>query len=93
MHHFTGRLPLIEEIRMTDIIGKDTIEAMSSGAIQGLILEVKGVISEFHTRYPEGSVYLTGGDATLLAEPIENDIFADPLLTLIGCNVILEHNA
>jgi len=93
MHQFTGRLPLIEELHETDLIGKDTVEAMSSGAIQGMILEIKGVISEFHARYPQGSVYLTGGDAALLAEPIENDIFADPLLTLVGCNAILEHNA
>lgn len=93
MHRFTGRLPLFEEIRFTDLIGSTTEESMISGAFQGLILETQGVISEFQTRYPQGKVYLTGGDATLLAEPIENDIFADQLLTLVGLNAILEYNA
>lgn len=92
MHQFTGRLPLIEELDLTEHIGKDTQGAMSNGAFQGLVYEVQGIIKDFQTRFPEGSIFLTGGDQSILADAIENNIFADPWLTLVGLNGILEYN-
>ncbi len=92
MHHFTGRLPLIEELDLTEPVGKDTQGAMSNGAFQGLVYEIDGVIKDFLSRFPEGKAFLTGGDCTILADAIENDIFADPWLTVVGLHGILEYN-
>jgi type III pantothenate kinase len=57
-----------------------------------MIKEIDGIISLFKERFPEGSVLMTGGDSLLFADAIENDIFADPLLTLKGLYGILQFN-
>lgn len=92
MHHFTGRLPMIKDPRTDILIGKDTEESMRSGSFFGIVNELHGIISTFKERFPQGSVLLTGGDSLLFADTIENDIFADPLLTLKGLYGILQFN-
>ena len=91
MHSFTGRLPLLEKSDQVRYVGKDTKQAMQGGALIGIQLELDGIITEFYSRYPHGKVYLTGGDGPLLAERIENAIFAAPFLTLKGLYEILLH--
>lgn len=92
MHEFTGRLPLVEMYDTDVLIGKDTEESMRSGAYFGVIKEIEGIISLFKQRFPQGSVLITGGDSLPFADAIENDIFADPLLTLKGLYGILQFN-
>mgnify|MGYP002628026436 FL=1 len=89
MHHFTGRLPQLEKAKELEAMGKNTSQAMRAGAHRGLHFEVSSIITEFESRYPQGSVYITGGDGPYLAERIENVIFAAPFLTLKGLYEIL----
>jgi len=92
MHHFTDRLPQIDLGQdWPALIGDDTRESMLSGAANGLALEIEGIRKQFLTRYPDGHIYLTGGDTALLAPRLENDIFATPFLTLDGLHTILQY--
>lgn len=92
MHSFTGRLPMLEKEDSKLFRSLNTAQAMRSGAHLGLLLEIDGIINEFLSRYVQGSVYMTGGDAPLLAERVENVIFAAPFLTLKGLYEILNYN-
>ncbi|NNC83377.1 MAG: type III pantothenate kinase [Flavobacteriales bacterium] len=93
MHHFTGRLPQVEGPFPDEVLASTTTDALRSGAFHGLRLEIDGIIRLFRSRFPEGTVLITGGDALLLADRLENDIFADPLLTLRGLHAILTYHS
>ncbi len=93
MHTFTSRLPLLEADENSDIlIGTDSNESMISGAQNGAVAEVEGIIERYENQYPGIKVILTGGDVNFFEKRIKNSIFADPNLILKGLNVILEHN-
>lgn len=93
MHHFTGNLPLLsipdKEILL---LGKDTNSSMFSGAWQGMLLEIDGLIAEYKLQFGVEVVVLTGGDAQRFEKQLKNTIFAAPKLLLKGLNHILEHN-
>lgn len=88
MHHFTGRLPLLEVTDATAIAGKSTADAMMSGAVMGAAAEIEGMIRSFCSAWGPLNVVITGGDQPLLEQHLESPIFADPLLTLTGLNEI-----
>lgn len=91
MHQFTARLPftLPEEVALT---GVNTQSALQSGAFNGLLAEISGIINQYKARFQKVQVALTGGDALALQKHLENGIFARPHLQLIGLNELLNYH-
>ncbi len=93
MHTFTSRLPLLEVDEKAEIlIGKDSNESIVSGAQNGAVAEIDGIITQYKEQYPDIKVVLTGGDVNFFEKRLKNSIFADQNLILKGLNVILEYN-
>ncbi|MDQ7947917.1 MAG: type III pantothenate kinase [Pedobacter sp.] len=99
LHHFTERLPLVtwtrEEINIPE--GNNTINAIKSGVLQGVINEVEGFISLANKKYKDLTVIVTGGDADFLNKQLKNSIFAsqiiqEPHLVLKGLNEAIHHH-
>ena len=93
LNHFTGKLPLIEKVGDFSLMGTDTETAIRAGVIQGVLFEMEGYIRELKAIYPDLLVFLTGGDAFLLAERLKTPIFVDKNIVLKGLNRILYYNA
>ena len=95
LHHFTGKLPLIEWDRSQPIpAGTNTENAIKSGVLQGVMNEVEGFIASENAKNAELLILLTGGDANFLMEQLKNSIFAsqithDPYLVLKGLNEVI----
>ena len=97
MHQFTARLPLIEvsDLNVDDwpaLIAKNTRQAMQSGALNGMLLELEGIIEKHRQKYPTLRVIVCGGDAPIFESNLKPPIFAVPELVLRGLNRILEYN-
>lgn len=92
LHHFTGKLPLIEREGRDLPLGKDTSTAIRAGVIRGIEYEILGYIDFWRRKYPELLVFLTGGDKFSFDSKIKNIIFADRFLVLKGLNRILNYN-
>lgn len=95
MHKFTGRLPEVELSDYTDWQGFDTVSAMLSGAVNGSIEELKGMIAVYRSHFTGLQVILCGGDAIFFDSRLKNSIFAptlktEPDLVLIGLNEVIE---
>ena len=93
MHHFTGKLPLLEVEEINFSIGSNTKAAMLNGAIHGLLLEIKGFIEAYSPDFKDLNVVITGGDAIFLAKKLKLQIFVDQNLVLVGLNKIFNYNA
>ncbi|WP_300666077.1 type III pantothenate kinase [Fluviicola sp.] len=91
MHEFTGKLPLIEDRIQGPFIGKNTLDAMRSGVMNGMHLEMVGFIEEYRRLYPELTIFLTGGDSQHFELGNKYGIFADENLTLKGLLIALLH--
>lgn len=93
LHTFTARLPLVNiENDFNKLIGKNSKDSILSGALMGAIAEVKGIIAEYKTLYPNLKVIVSGGDTDFFAKRLKNSIFARPNLVLEGLHKILEYN-
>ena len=95
MHQFTGRLPQVEFSDYADWQGFDTVSAMLSGAVNGSVEELKGMIGVYNSHYSGLQVILCGGDAIFFDSRLKNSIFAptlktEPDLVLIGLNEVIE---
>ena len=96
LNTFTAKLPLLEDINKTDLIGNNTKESIYSGVINGVVSEIDSMINKYREKFPQLNIYLTGGDAQVyisIAEPQKSSIFAHNYITLLGLNAILEENA
>lgn len=97
MHEFTARLPLLEINRdsLPDwprLDARNTRDAMLSGAINGMRLELDGIIAEYRQQHPDSRVLVCGGDGPLFESRLKPPIFAVPPLVLWGLNRILHYN-
>ncbi|MFN8357112.1 MAG: type III pantothenate kinase [Spirosomataceae bacterium] len=92
MNSFTKRLPLVEPEGIPSLIGKNTIHAMQSGVMNGLVAELNGIIEQYQTLFSDFQTLLCGGDAHYFESRFKSPIFAVPELVLIGLNRILEYN-
>ncbi|HEX7366309.1 MAG TPA: type III pantothenate kinase [Pelobium sp.] len=97
MHHFTAKLP---QVKFDDTFnlpfGKNSADAISSGAVNGAIYEAEGFIKTFLSHHPAGKIILTGGDSTFFDTKFKNSIFAhlilhEPNLVLIGLNTVVNY--
>lgn len=92
MHQQTAKLPLLEKKEPFDFIGNSTANCMHSGVVNGIGLELDGVINQYKARFKDLTVILTGGDAQFLSKRVKNTIFADSKFLLKGLNYLLEYN-
>ncbi|WP_430930952.1 type III pantothenate kinase [Robiginitalea biformata] len=92
LNAFTARLPLLEPEEPLHLVGNATVSSMHSGVVNGLLLELDGVIDQYKSRYSDLTVILTGGDAQFLSNRLKNTIFALPNFLLEGLNQLLEYN-
>ena len=93
LHKFTGKLPLVELNIPTDLIGTTTEQSILSGVVNGVLMELDGIIDAYKLRYPQVKTILTGGDVAFFDKKLKNSIFADADILLKGMHFILEHNS
>ncbi len=95
LHHFTGKLPLVDWDRTINIPqGTSTENAIRNGVLQGIVNEIEGFITFENRKNEDLLVLITGGDADFLMEQLKNSIFAsqithDPYLVLKGLNEVI----
>jgi len=92
LNKFTSKLPFLEKDMPKNFIGSTTDENIHSGVINGVLNEVKGVISQYEKENRLLTIVLTGGDTYFLAKQLKSSIFANPNFVLEGLNTILIHN-
>jgi len=92
LHTFTERLPLLEMTDHFELIGNSTNSAIHSGIMNGILIEVSGVIEMYRQRYPALKIILTGGDYNYFDKQLKVKTFAAPNLVLEGLNHILNYN-
>lgn len=90
LNNYTGKLPLIQIIEENNLIGRDTMESIKSGVINGSIAEIAGIIDQYRWLYSDLKVIITGGDSQFFAINLKNGIFAAPHLVLQGLNEVLK---
>ncbi len=92
LHHFTGKLPLVEAEMPLSLHGDSTVKAINAGVLHGILHEIDGQISAHAAKYPSLTVILTGGDALSLSKSVKNTIFAQPNFLAEGLNYLLDYN-
>ena len=92
LNRYTGRLPLVEEREFVPLFGTSTETAIVAGVVRGIVYEMDGYIDELQNKYPGLYVFLTGGHAQYFEKRLQNVIFTEKKLVLIGLNRILEYN-
>ena len=92
LNQFTKRLPLVEERETIPLLGTSTETAILAGIVHGIVYEMDGYINELQNKYPDLSVFLTGGHTFYFEKRLKNTILANINLVLIGLNRILEYN-
>jgi len=93
LNTFTGKLPLVSQIDEALLTGRSTEASIQSGVINGAKAEIRGMISQYESKYPSIKVILTGGDLKYFDKNSKSNIFAISNLILLGLNEILKYNA
>ncbi len=93
MHHFTQQLPLVQNVDKVPLIGNNTESSLQSGAINGLVAEMDGIIEKYHGIYPKFNAVLTGGDMMQLQGQLKSKIFADAHFLFKGLYHLLQFNS
>jgi len=99
MHQFTGKLPevaLENDFLPDTFYGENTIEAMQTGVLNGMLFEIEGYIKHYSQKYSSLKIILCGGDASFFDTRLKNSIFAhqillEPLLVLRGLNTVVNY--
>jgi len=92
LHTFTKRLPEVEPSENFGLLGVNTNAALLNGVMNGVLFEINGYFDALKIKYPELSIFLTGGDANYFVSTLKSPIFAEKYLVLIGLNRILQLN-
>ena len=88
----TSKLPLLQPEELYDFIGNSTASSIHSGVLNGISVEIDGVIDQYRSRFADLTVILTGGDGQILSKRLKNTIFAHSKFLLQGLNYLLEYN-
>ena len=92
LHEFTENLPKITSQTDDYFMGKSTKESIISGVQQGVLSELKLIISDLKKENEDLIVIVTGGDTFFFEKALKNSIFADQNFVLKGLNEILKYN-
>ena len=83
----------VELVEPRNVIGKNTVESMQSGAIYGFAAQVDGLCTRMKKELGGApSVIATGGLAGLIAPLSATIQYHEPWLTLIGLRIVWERN-
>ena len=88
----TSKLPSLQPGELFDFIGNSTETSIQSGVLNGICIEIDGVIDQYRSRFADLTVILTGGDGQFLSKRLKNTIFAHSKFLLHGLNYLLEYN-
>jgi type III pantothenate kinase len=90
-----AQLRKVELVAPRNVIGKNTVEALQSGAVYGFAGQVDGlvdrIVDELGT--PVKAVIATGGLSEIVVPESETITHHEPDLTLIGLRLMFERNA
>lgn len=97
MHHFTAKLPLIEQDELSlrgnfPVTGYDTKTNLQSGVIAGIGFEIDGYVDCYQQRYGNFNAVLTGGNSIHFARRLKSKIFADQNFLFKGLFALSEIN-
>jgi type III pantothenate kinase len=82
----------VELVEPRQVIGKNTVQAIQSGAVYGFAAQVDGLCSRFEEVLGECTVVATGGLAGLITPLTDSIDHHEPWLTLSGLRIIYERN-
>jgi type III pantothenate kinase len=82
----------VELIEPRNVIGKNTVESMQSGAVYGFAAQVDGLCARFEQELGPSTVVATGGLAGLIAPLTDSIDHHEPWLTLYGLRIIYDRN-
>ena len=96
----TAALPLVDAAGATPLLGEDTLTAIRSGVVNGMVFEMAGMYEAVRRQEDSLMLMLTGGDAQLIARKIENEnslskkinFSLQPNLVAFGLLSIYRHN-
>ncbi len=83
----------VELVAPRSVIGKNTVEALQSGALYGFAGQVDGLVDRINGELPLGAVIATGGLAEVVLPESRTITAHEPDLTLIGLRLVFEKNA
>ncbi|MBR5171503.1 MAG: type III pantothenate kinase [Muribaculaceae bacterium] len=93
LHEHTGRLPLVDSEGDTPVVGYDTLTAIRSGVMLGLLGEIKSYIADLRLSHPNLMIFITGGDGKMLHSRLgDESIIYNEHLAAEGLNRILLYN-
>ena len=92
LHHFTEKLPLVDEEEQIPLVGTTTETAIQAGVVNGIVYEMDGYIDTIRKKYLDIFVFLTGGHAFYFERRLRNSTCVAMNLVLDGLNRILEYN-
>ncbi len=93
LHHFTGKLPLLETKQEISLIGRNSQDSIHSGVINGMKAELIQLMKCYSEDYQGLTFFVTGGDMKYFEFDSKNNIFAHENLTLLGLYDIYRQNA
>ncbi len=88
----TARLPFVEGVKEVRGFGQETSSAIERGVLQGVLYEIEGYIRYIRKKYPQASVFFTGGYAPFLSTFIQEEVELKADMVLYGLNSILVYN-
>ena len=92
LHNYTAKLPLLTKENPEKLIGDSTNQAIHSGVINGVAMEIDGFINSNFNENDNFIIILTGGDAEFLADRLKNTIFANSNFLLESLNQTFQYN-
>jgi len=91
MHTFTSNLPLVS-FKTTPLIGQTTEKCLQSGAANGTLAEIEGLINRFKDDFKDLSIIIGGGDAVFFDTNLEMNTFVVSNLAVEGLYAIFKYN-
>jgi type III pantothenate kinase len=88
-----AQLRKVELVRPRSVIGKNTVEALQSGALYGFAGQVDGLVDRIVEELgPVTAVVATGGLAPIVVPESRRITHHEPELTLLGLRLVFEKN-
>lgn len=89
----TAKLPKVEIVKPSSVIGRSTISAIQSGAIFGHAGQVDGIARRIKSEIGnDATVIATGGLAKMIAKESQEIDIVDSMLTLDGLKILYDKN-
>ncbi len=89
LHENTAALPEVEPFPWTGSLGRDTRTSIMAGVVLSTAGMIESVLKEVEDTYGRAALFVTGGQAELLA-PLLPEVTLEPNLTLYGMKYIFD---